>query len=463
MEIRSLNRFARCLNRRFAFLVALVAVSVVAQTVPADLYGGLKWRLIGPFRGGRAIAATGVPGSSTFYFGAVDGGIWRTDDAGTVWTPIFDAQHSPSIGALAVAPSDPKVIYAGTGESDIRSNLSSGDGVYKSTDGGQTWASVGLRDTRQISKIIVDPANANVVYVAALGHAYAPNPDRGIYKSTDGGATWTKVLDRGPETGAADLAMAANNPDILFATMWHAHRPPWSTYAAITGPGSGLFRSTDAGQSWARLTADGLPSGDWNRCAVAVSPTGKRVYALVDSKENPGLYRSDDGGNSWTLANSDRRLTGRSWYFGNLTIDPNNPDIIYVPNVALYRSEDAGKTISIVRGAPGGDDYHQLWIDPKDSTRMVLATDQGTTISVDYGKTWTSWYNQPTAQMYHVITDDKFPYNVYGNQQDSGAIAVRSRSDYGQITARDVFSATGSEAGSRPQRLQHYFCHRHVW
>ncbi len=442
-----MDRFARCLNRRLAFVITLIAVSAIAQTVPPDLYGGLKWRLIGPFRGGRAISAAGIPGTSTFYFGAVDGGVWQTTDFGTVWKPIFDSQHIASIGAIAVAPSDPKVVYVGTGESDIRSNLSSGDGVYKSTDGGQTWANIGLRDTRQISKIVIDPANANIVYVAALGHAYAPNPDRGVYKSTDGGTTWTKVLDQGPEVGASDLSIATNSPNILFATMWRAHRPVWSTYAPLGGPGSGLFRSTDGGQSWSHLLANGLPGGDWNRSAVAVSPNGKRVYALIDAKESPGLYRSDDGGNTWALANSDRRLTGRSWYFGNVTIDPNNPDVIYMPNVALYRSEDAGKTISVVRGAPGGDDYHQLWIDPKDSNRMVLATDQGTTISVDYGKTWTSWYNQPTAQLYHVITDDKFPYNVYGNQQDSGAIALRSRSDYGQITARDAFSATGSEAG----------------
>jgi len=437
------------LARRFAqifLLVLCIAASAAAQTVSPDLYSGLKWRLIGPFRGGRAVAVAGVPGTNTFYFGAVNGGIWQTTDTGVVWKPIFDGQHVASIGALAVAASDPRVIYAGTGESDIRSTLSSGDGVYKSTDGGQTWANVGLRDSRQISRIVIDPTNANVVYVAALGHAYAPNAERGVYKSTDGGVTWVKVLDQGPEIGASDLAIAMENPNILFATMWHARRPPWSTYAPLDGPGSGLFRSLDSGQSWSHLTGGGLPAGDWERCAVAVSPNGKRVYALIDAKQG-GLYRSDDGGNTWVLANSDRRLTSRSWYFGNLTIDPQNPDIVYVPSVALYCSEDGGKTISIVRGAPGGDDYHQIWVDPKDSARMVLGTDQGTTISVDYGKTWTSWFNQPTAQLYHVITDDKFPYSVYGNQQDSGAIAVRSRSDYGLITARDVFSASGSEAG----------------
>ncbi len=402
-----------------------LTLALRAQTIPPALYNGLKWRLIGPFRGGRAVAVAGIPGNATtFYFGAVNGGIWQTTDAGVVWKPIFDRQTVASIGALAVAWSDPKVLYAGTGESDIRSDLFSGDGVYKSIDRGLTWTNVGLRDTRQISRIVIDPTNADVVYVAAFGHTYAANSERGVYKSSDGGAHWTKVLDQGPDIGAADLAVATEDPNLLFAITWHARRPPWSTYAPIEGPGSGLYRSQDGGGSWSRLTT-GLPEGDWNRSAVAVSPDGRRVYALVDAKQ-PGLYRSDDGGNRWTLVNSDRRLTTRAWYFSCITIDPRNPDVLYVPNVALYRSQDGGETISIVRGAPGGDDYHQIWVDPKDSARMILGTDQGTTISLDYGETWSTWYNQPTAQLYHVITDDRFPYVVYGNQQDSGAIAVPS-------------------------------------
>jgi photosystem II stability/assembly factor-like uncharacterized protein len=438
-------------NLKLSLLVGAYAVlslaSAGAQTVSPDLFSSLKWRLIGPFRGGRAVAVAGIPGSATtFYFGAVDGGIWQTTDAGVVWKPIFDTQHVASIGALAVAPSDPQVIYAGTGESDIRSNLSSGDGVYKSIDGGQTWNNIGLRDTKQISKVIVDPGDAKVVYVAALGHAYTPNAERGVFKSTDEGTSWTKVLDQGPDIGACDLAIATGNPNILFATMWHARRPPWSVYAPIDGPGSGLYRSRDGGATWMHLTGAGLPDGDWGRTAVGVSPDGKRVYALIDSKK-AGLYRSDDGGDTWTLANSDRRITSRAWYFGNITVDPQNPDVIYMPNVALYRSQDGGKTISVLRGAPGGDDYHQIWVDPKDSSRMVLATDQGTTVSVNYGKTWSTWYNQPTAQLYHVITDDRFPYAVYGNQQDSGAVGVWSRTDHGQITPRDWFSASGSESG----------------
>jgi photosystem II stability/assembly factor-like uncharacterized protein len=439
------NPFHRPLTVLLCCLLSLA--SARAQTVRPELYGGLKWRLIGPFRGGRAVAVAGVPGNpTTFYFGAVNGGIWRTTDAGLVWNPIFDDQHIASIGALAVAPSDPKIIYAGTGESDIRSDMSSGDGIYRSADGGQTWANVGLRDSRQVSRIMVDPQNANIVYVAAFGHAYGLNDERGVYKTTDGGAYWTKVLDLGPDIGAADLAIAAASPNILFATMWRARRPPWSTYAPLGGPGSGLYRSVDAGQSWSRVNVAGVADGDWERAGVAVSPDGKRVYALIGGKK-PGLYRSDDGGDAWSLVNSDSRLTGRSWYFTGITIDARNPDVIYMPNVALYRSEDGGKTIAIVRGAPGGDDYHQIWVDPTDSTRMVLATDQGTSVSLDYGKTWSSWYNQPTAQLYHVITDDRFPYAVYGAQQDSGGIAVFSRTDHGQIDARDWFSPGGSESG----------------
>ena len=419
-----------------------------AQSVSPDLFSGLKWRLIGPFRGGRASAAAGVPGDpNTFYFGAVDGGIWKTTNAGVTWTPIFDNQPVASIGAIAVATSDPKIVYVGTGESDIRSDLASGDGLYRSTDRGESWQNVGLRDTRQISRIVVDPQNANIVYAGALGHAYGSNKERGVYKSTDGGEHWTKVLDQGSETGIADLAIAANYPNILFAATWHTHRPPWSTYAPIDGAGSGLFRSQDGGISWTRLPGSGLPDGDWGRPAVAVSPDGKRVYALIDYGKKSGLYRSDDGGDSWTLKNPDARLTSRAWYFGNITIDPQDPDVLYVPNVALYRSEDGGQTISIVRGAPGGDDYHQLWLDPKNSSRMVLATDQGTTISVDRGQTWSTWYNQPTAQLYHVITDNRFPYKVYGAQQDSGSVAVLSRTDYGQITPRDWSPVDGSESG----------------
>jgi photosystem II stability/assembly factor-like uncharacterized protein len=453
-----LHKFWSCLNHRvLVCFFLLFTVAAIAQPVPPELMNGLKWRLIGPFRGGRVVAVAGVPGdSTTFYFGAVNGGIWKTTDAGVVWSPIFDGQPVGSIGALAVAPSDPKIIYAGTGETDIRSDLSSGNGVYKSIDGGSTWSHIGLEDTRQISRIVIDPQNPSIVYVGALGHAYGHNEQRGVYKSVDGGAHWTRALDLGPEIGVSDLAMSTSTPQLLFAGAWHTHRPPWSTYAPIDGPGGGLYRSQDAGKTWARLDGNGLPEGDWGRVGVDVAPDGKRVYALVEVKKTEatkteanksGLYRSDDGGNNWVLANADPRLTSRAWYFNRITIDPQNPDVIYIPNVALYRSEDGGKTISVVRGAPGGDDYHQLWIDPRNSASMVLGTDQGTTISLDRGQTWSSWYSQPTAQLYHVTTDNQFPYVVYGAQQDSGSAAVVSRTDHGQITPRDWFPAGPSESG----------------
>ncbi len=418
-----------------------------AQTVAPELLSGLQWRLIGPFRGGRAVAVTGVPGGgAVFYFGSVDGGVWKTIDAGITWQPVFDGQPIASIGALEVAPSNPNVLYAGSGESDIRSALSSGDGVYKSTDAGHTWKNIGLRDSRQISRILVDPTNADIVYVGALGHAYGPNSERGVFKSTDGGATWTHVLDKGPSTGISDLAIAAASPNILYAGTWNTRRPPWSTYAPLQA-GSGLYRSTDSGATWTQLTGNGLPDGDWGRVGVAVSPDGKRVYALMEAGKKSGLYRSDDGGNTWTLANGDPRITSRGWYFMGITIDPNDPDVIYMPNIALYSSSDGGKTISIVRGAPGGDDYHQLWVDPKDSAHLILGTDQGTTISVNRGLTWSSWFNQPTAQLYHVITDNEFPYHVYGAQQDTGSIAVPNRTDHGQITGRDWYMVGGGESG----------------
>jgi photosystem II stability/assembly factor-like uncharacterized protein len=453
-----LHKLWSYLNRALpACFSLLLTVAAVAEPVPPELMNGLKWRLIGPFRGGRVVAVAGVPGdSTTFYFGAVNGGIWKTTDAGVVWVPILDGQPVGSIGALAVAPSDPKIIYAGTGETDIREDLSSGNGVYKSTDGGSTWKHIGLEDTRQIGRIAIDPQNANIVYVGALGHVYGPSEDRGVYKSVDGGAHWARVLGLGPEIGISDLAMCASAPQLLFAGAWHTRRPPWSAYAPVDGPGSGLYRSQDAGKTWARLDGNGLPEGDWGRVGVAVAPDGKRVYALIEAKKaeankteakKSGLYRSDDGGNTWTLANADSRLTSRAWYFNRITIDPQNPDVIYMPNVALYRSEDGGKTISIVRGAPGGDDYHELWVDSKDSASMVLGTDQGTTISLNRGQTWSSWYNQPTAQLYHVTTDNQFPYVVYGAQQDSGSAAVVSRTDHDQITPRDWFPAGPSESG----------------
>ncbi len=401
-----------------------------------------QWRLIGPFRGGRVLAVTGVPGKpSTFYFGSVGGGVFKTEDAGTVWRPVLDG----SVGAIAVAPSNPDVVYVGKGEADMRSDISFGDGVWKSTDAGATWTSVGLRDSRQIGRILVDPHDANIVYVAALGHAYGPNPERGVFRSRDGGRTWSKVLDKGPDVGAIDLAFEPENAGVVYAATWNVRRPAQSQYAPNGGPGSGLYKSTDAGDTWQRLTGNGLPGGDWGRVGIAAAPGG-RVYALIDAQPG-GLYRSGDRGASWTLVGTDPRLENRAWYFSEVTVDPHNPDIVYLPNVGLYRSTDGGKTFIISRGAPGGDDYHALWIDPADSSRMILGADQGATISVDGAKTWTTWYNQPTAQFYHVATDTQFPYWVYGAQQDTGTAAVPSRTNHGLISERDWISVGGAESG----------------
>ena len=440
LRFNSISRLIAC----FLFLT----LSSAAQSVPPEMFGALQWRLIGPFRGGRVVAVAGVPGdNNTYYFGAVGGGVWKTTDAGTVWAPIFDKVPVASIGAIAVAPSNPQVVYVGTGESDIRSALSSGNGVYKSNDGGQTWKNVGLAETRQISRIVVDPNNPDIVYVGALGHAYAPNEERGVFKSSDGGATWKQVLYKGPDLGVSDLAIAAGSPNILFAGMWNAQRPPWSSYAPLQGPGSALYRSTDSGATWTQVSGNGLPDGQWGRVGASVAPDGKRVYSLIEAGKSSGLYRSDDGGNTWTLANGDSRLTSRAWYFNWLAVDPSDPDTVYVPNVAFYRLDDAGKTLTIIRGAPGGDDYHNVWVDPKNPAHLIIGTDQGTSLSLDHGATWTTWYNQPTAQFYHVITDHQFPYRVYGAQQDTGSISIPSRTDHGQISAQDAIPVAGGESG----------------
>ncbi|MBZ5725852.1 MAG: hypothetical protein LAP87_12750 [Acidobacteriia bacterium] len=436
--------------RRFAIsTVLLCSAAAAAGPYPPALFDQLRWRLIGPFRGGRVIAVSGVEGDArTFYFGSVGGGVWKTTDAGTVWEPIFDQQPIASIGAIAVAPSDANILYVGSGEADMRSQIGFGDGVYKSADAGKTWRNVGLRDTRQIACIRVDPANPDTVYVAALGHAYGPNAERGVFRSTDGGRNWRKVLDRGPEVGAADLALEPGNPKTIYATVWNGRRPPWSQYAPLEGPGSGMFKSTDGGDHWAQIGGHGLPEAAWGRAGVAVAAGGRRVYALIDAAGAGGLYRSDDAGQTWTRVSADARIVSRAWYFGGITVNPKNPDEVYVPNVALYRSTDGGKTFTVLKGAPGGDDYHILWIDPTDTRRMLLGSDQGTNVSVDGGATWSTWYNQPTAQMYHAIADNQFPYVVYGSQQDSGTAAVPSRTNHGGIDARDWFSVGGGESGT---------------
>src|SRR5438477_6971292 len=431
-----------------SFTIALaVAVPTPAQTIPPDAYGALRWRLIGPHRGGRVLAVAGVPGDpATFYFGAVDGVVWRTRNAGVTWEPLFDDQPIASIGALALAPSDPNVIYVGTGEASIRSDITYGAGVHKSTDGGAHWQSLGLDDTRHIGKVLVDPRNPDVVLVAALGHAYGPNSERGVFRSTDGGRTWTNVLFKDPDTGAIDLAADPGDPQVVYAALYQARRTPWEQYPPDEGPGSGLYKSADGGATWAPLNGHGLPAGPVGRIGLAVA-RGGRVYALIGAKTGAGLYRSDDGGTTWRIAGSDPRLTSRSWYFCRVTVDPVDADLVYVPNVALLKSSDGGKTFGVLKGQPGGDDYHELWVDPKTATHMIVGSDQGAVITLDGGRTWSSWYNQPTAQFYHVATDAVFPYRVYGAQQDAGTAGVASRSDFGEITFRDWAPVGAGESG----------------
>ncbi len=409
----------------------------------------MRWRLVGPFRGGRVLAVAGVPGQQhTFYFGAAGGGVWKTANGGITWMPIFDEQPVQSIGAIAVAPSDPDVIYVGTGEADWRSDLSSGDGVFKSTDAGRTWQHVGLESTRHIARIVIDPRNPDDVLVAAMGHAYDANPDRGVFKTADGGRTWQKVLFKTADLGAIDLVRQPSDARVVYAALWSARRTPWSRYPPVNGSGGGIYKSIDGGSTWSPLTGAGLPGTISGRIglAVAYGDRASRIYALIDA-EKPGLYRSDDGGEHWELVGTDPRITSRDWYFGEVVVDPHDADVVYVPNVGLNRSTDGGRTWTPIKGAPGGDDYHALWIDPADSARMITGVDQGATITVDAGATWSTWYNQPTAQFYHVAVDNAFPYRIYGAQQDSGTVGIASRGNYGAITPADWQTVGGGESG----------------
>ena len=329
-----------------------------------------------------------------------------------------------------MAPSDSNVIYVGTGEADMRSDISYGNGMYKSTDGGRTWTHIGLQDTQQIGRVLIDPHDPNIVFVAALGHAYGPNPQRGVFRSTDGGKTWKKVLYKNADAGAIDLAFDPANPRTLYAALWQTRRPPWSVYPPSNGPGSGLYESTDGGNTWKQLRGHGLPSKGLGRMGIAVAPGDpNRIYLIADAKRG-GLYRSDDAGKTWLRVNGEARLWGRGWYFGGVTVDPKDDNIVYVANTALYRSQDGGKSFTVLKAAPGGDDYHSLWIEPNHPSRMIVASDQGVVVTVNGGRTWSSWYNQPTAQLYHIATDNRFPYWIYGSQQDSGSVAIISRSLY---------------------------------
>jgi photosystem II stability/assembly factor-like uncharacterized protein len=430
--------------RRFAVvLFVLSAAALFAQTYDQALFSGMKWRGIGPYRGGRVLAVTGVPGEpNTFYFGGVAGGVWKTDDAGATWRSLTDAEPFSSIGSIAVADADHNIVYVGTGEACIRGDITYGDGVYKSIDGGKSWKHVGLADSRQIGAVIVHPKNPNVVYVAALGHVYAPSPERGIYRTTDGGASWQRVLYLNDTTGGIDVVFDPQNPSTLFAAMWQANRTPWSLSSG--GPGSGLFRSSDGGDTWKRLEGHGLPEGILGRIGVSVSGADSdRVYALIEAKEG-GVFRSSDGGGTWTKVNDDERYRQRAWYFTHIFADPNAADTVYALNTGLFRSVDGGKTFTLLP-APHGD-HHGLWIDPANSRSIIDGNDGGATISLDGGQSWSTLENQPTAQFYHVITDQRFPYHVYGAQQDNSSVGIASFGDEGVIARQNWFDF-GGETG----------------
>jgi photosystem II stability/assembly factor-like uncharacterized protein len=428
----------RVLSATFLTLV-FVSLSLAQQFNP-NLFQNLRWRCIGPHRGGRTVGATGVPGQpNVFYIGINNGGVWKTNDYGHTWKPIFDDEPTGSIGALAVAPSNPDIIYVGSGEGLQRPDLSTGDGIYKSTDAGKTWKHLGLRDGQQIGSIIVDPRDPNRLFVAVLGHPYGANEERGVFRSTDGGESFQKVLYKDENTGAIALAFDPSNAQIIYADLWSARQGPWEN-GAWQGPGSGLFKSTDAGSTWRRLTK-GLPTFEQGlgRIGFCIAPSdSKRMYATVDaSPQLGGVYRSDDAGESWRRVSSDPRPWGRGSDFAEVKADPKNPDIVYSANVVTWRSTDGGQNFKAFRGAPGGDDYHTIWINPNNPQTILLASDQGAIVTVNGGETWSSWYNQPTAQFYHVITDNQFPYWVYGGQQESGSVGIASRGNDGQITFRE--------------------------
>lgn len=414
-------------------------LSSFAQSYPSDYFKALQWRNIGPHRGGRTVGACGVPSQpNVFYIGVNNGGVWKSTDYGRTWNPIFDAMPTGSVGDVAVSESNPNVVWAACGEGIQRPDLSIGDGVYKSTDAGKTWTNMGLHDGQQIGGIIIDPNNENRIFVAVLGHPYGPNKERGVYRSIDGGKTWEQVLYKDENTGAVQVSFDPNNPNIIYADMWAGRQGPWEN-GQWNGPESGLFKSTDGGNTWKKLTK-GLPTTQQGlgRIGFAIAPTNSnRLYATVDAGRYGGVYRSDDAGESWYLLSNDGRYWGRGSDFAEIKVDPTNADIVYSANVVTWKSTDGGKNWNAFRGAPGGDDYHRIWINPKNPKIILIAVDQGGIVTVNGGETFSSWYNQSTAQFYHVSTDNAFPYNVYGGQQESGSVGIASRGNDGQITFRE--------------------------
>ena len=441
----------RTLSRLLVIVSAAAPVaSLLAQRVDPRAYSEMRWRMIGPFRASRTKAAAGIPDQpNVFYIGAVDGGVWKTTDYGRTWNPIFDDQPSGSIGAIAIAPSSSNVVYVGSGEGLQRPDLSTGDGIYKSTDAGATWTHLGLRDGQQIPQIVVDPRDANRLFVAVMGHPYGPNAERGLFRSTDGGASFQKVLYKDENTGAIDVVLDPANPAIVYAVLWESRQGPWEN-GQFSGPGSGLFKSTDGGDTW-RKVGKGLPTFEQDglgRIGITVAPSmPSRMFATVGANRNAGLYRSDDAGENWYQATTDNRVSTRESDFAEVKVDPKNPDVVYTASVVTWKSTDGGKTFKALRGAPGGDDYHRIWINPNNPKIILIASDQGAIVTVNGGESWSSWLNQPTAAFYHVAADHDFPYRLCSGQQESGSACVRSRGDDGRILDWDWHPAGIEEYG----------------
>ena len=428
----------------------LAGLTAPAQNAPG-LFPEMHWRNLGPFRGGRTHAATGVPGRPhEFYMAPVNGGVWKTDDAGRTWRPLFDGQSTQSIGAIAVAPSDPDIVYVGSGEGLRRPDLSIGNGIYKSLDGGHSWRPLGLNDGQQIPALAVDPRNPDRVFAAVLGHPFGPNAERGIFRSLDGGATWTRVLFVDENTGGSDVCLDPADPQTVYASLWESRLGPWDGNNKYDGRHGGLFKSTDGGQTWRKLT-QGLPA-DLVRIFPALAPSDpRRIYAAVGMAENGAIYRSDDAGETWTRATTDPRpavaIGGPTGDLQTLRVDPHNPDLVYSATIVTWRSTDGAKTWTALKGAPGGDDYQNLWINPLHPEIMLLVSDQGAAVTLNAGRTWSSWYNQSTAQLYHVSADQAFPYRVYSGQQESGSVGLATRGNDGYISFRDWHPVGASEYG----------------
>lgn len=436
----NLKGSAKMVRALFLLVTLIASAYIQAQTMDQSLFGGLKYRNIGPHRAGRTVGISGVASQpNIFYIGVNNGGVWKTTDYGHTWNPIFDAQKTGSVGDVIVAPSNPNVIYVGSGEGIQRPDLSIGDGLYKSTDAGKTWMHLGLNDAQQIGGLSVDPNNENRIFVAALGHPYGPNKERGVYRSLDGGKTLEQVLYIDENTGAVQVMIDPNHPNIVFATLWAARQGPWEN-GAWNGEASGLYKSTDGGNTWRKIEKsfpttkeDGL-----GRIGFTIAQSNStRMYATVDAEKKGGIYRSDDSGESWYLLTEDPRFWGRGSDFAEVKTDPTNEDIVYSANVVMWKSVDGGHHWTGIKGAPGGDDYHRIWINPTNPKIIAIGVDQGGIITVNGGETYSSWYNQATAQFYHVSTDNAFPYNVYGGQQESGSVGIASRSNDGNITFRE--------------------------